>query len=584
MGKNCDIGFFAEEYPEKLRFNGQEVAIPEIFFRYAAANAAFHPKAIETYNIMLKNFNDQIGSLNSFVNNGFNWVRYGLSPLLSFTMEQLALNGCYSMGEDEFYQKYVLPKLTEIPVIYDQMNAALNEINTQQQARNERRVEERHFKAAINEGDEIGQMMLNGLKRLGDGAINMGKAALIYNDDVKKKIKDEFYYICKTMVDSFTEALYDTEQIDLRDPVSLEDFRRVNAVLKNLTEGKIPESKVDSVALEIFEKYPYNADLIEWALDRYGDENGDLQIIAKYFHIDLDDKKYRRIQGAFVSIDFSTEESTLTGLEKYLAREKFLGWKDDNNRIKIEQKLKEFDQIARTVDGVEYPTRDIAQNAIALNQFFASLDFSTEEKMFQSQKMFLEKEKELDLTNKKLEQKIEDMLKAADQNCRTCNGVEYSSREEAENAKKQNMKLKELVETCDFNSSENIQKVIDEIKGSEFTVPIAGKIVEKLQIRLEFLKFIPVDRIELLRLLLTIKVKIVLAVILLFGMTYFGDRLPLLAIICFVLIVAVFMATRKQMIKFSEIFTKQNKFKYAAFCSELAEQSKDEFMNISYGE
>ena len=579
MGKNSDIGFFADEYPEKLIFNGNEVKIPEIFFRYAAVSAVFRPKMLETYNAMLRNFDDRIGSLDEFVEYGVSWVRNELSPLLAFTMEQLALNGCYSISEDEFYQKYVLNKLSDIPEVYNQMEAALDEMNAQQQAKNERRVEERHFKSAIGEGDDLGLMMLNGLKRLGDGVVNTGKAALIYNDDVKKKIKDEFYYLCNSMVDSFAAALYDTEKLDLRDPVSIEDFRRVKAVLKNIVENKIPESRVDGAALEIFEKYPYNAELIEWALGRYGDEAGEFQKIADAFRIDLSKKKNELIQKYFKAIDFSTEESTLKGAEKYYAGEKALSWKNEENKAFIEKKLKEFDVKARTFDGVEYETRELAAKAAELSAFYSKLDFYTEENMLKSQKLLAEKEAEIGFTNKKLEQNIIDMLNSFDMNARTCNGVEYATREEAENARKQEDRLKIVVDSCDFNSSESIQKVIDDIKKLGFTIPSSAKVIERLQSRLEILKFIPVKNMEYLRLLMDVKVKTVIDFAFLIGIYATVDSARLLAIIFFLLIVCVLMATRKRLIGFVETSIRQKNYKRAAFCSEITSQTKDEFLS-----
>ena len=365
----------------------------------------------------------------------------------------------------------------------------------------------------------------------------------------------------------------------MRDPVSIEDFRRVKAVLKNIVENKIPESRVDGAALEIFEKYPYNAELIEWALGRYGDEAGEFQKIADAFRIDLSEKKNELIQKYFKAIDFSTEESTLKGAEKYYAGEKALSWKNEENKAFIEKKLKEFDVKARTFDGVEYETRELAAKAAELSAFYSKLDFSTEENMLKSQKLLAEKEAEIGFTNKKLEQNIIDMLNSFDMNARTCNGVEYATREEAENARKQEDRLKIVVDSCDFNSSESVQKVIDDIKKLGFTIPSSEKVIERLQSRLELLKFIPVKNMEYLRLLMDVKVKTVIVFAFLIGMTATGDSAPLLAIIFFLLIVCVLMATRKRLIGFVETSIRQKNYKRAAFCSEITSQTKDEFLS-----
>ena len=228
---------------------------------------------------MESNFNDKIGSLDEFVEYGVNWVNEELSTLLDFTLEQLALNGCSGLSKDEFYRQYVAEKLHDIPALYDQMEEALDEMREEQERVNRRRVADRHERVAAGE-NEIGMMLWNGIKRSGDGILNLTKAAMIYDDEVKQKIKAEFSYLCDTMVDSFAEALFDQEELDLRSPVSIEDRRRTAAMMKNLHTGKIPAAKVDDAAFEVFYRNPFTPGILDWAVERYGDENGELQKTA----------------------------------------------------------------------------------------------------------------------------------------------------------------------------------------------------------------------------------------------------------------------------------------------------------------
>ena len=359
---NTSIGFFAEEVPEKLYFAGKEITFNENYYRYAAAKAAFAPIAQQSKTAMLQRFEDKIGSLDSFIEYGVSWIREELSDFLSFTMEQLALNGCYTLGEDDFYEKYVVVKLDNIPAIYDEMEEALNDLRQAQEERNERRVAERRAKAAAGE-DELAAMMWNGLKRSIDGGANLMKAAMIYDDKVKEKIKDEFMYLCDSMVDSFADALYEEEKIDLRDPVSLEDYRRISALTKNILENKIPESRVDEIALEIFSKCPYQSSFLEWAVGHFGDADGSLQQIADAFYIKIDSVKNTLLDKAFEVIDFSSEESVMTGKVKYLEAEHFLNTKSETYLNKIENALEEFDLKFRTVNGAEYASREEAAAA-----------------------------------------------------------------------------------------------------------------------------------------------------------------------------------------------------------------------------
>lgn len=575
---SVNIGFFAEEVPGKLYFAGREISFPETYFRYAAARCAFCPEVRNTIKHMESTFDDKIGYLDNFIQYGPSWLKDELDSLLSFTMEQLALNGCYRISQDEFFEKYIAIKFDDIPAIYERMEEALNEIRNKQAEKNAERVAERKAKVAAG-SDELDEMLWNGVRRGFDGVKNIAAAVDIYNDEIQQKIKDEFIYICRTMVDSFADALFDYEEIDLRDPVSADDYRRTNAMMKNLASNKIPESKIDDAAFEIFSKQPFLPEIIEWAVEKYGDSQGHYQKIADAFHIDIAEKKNYILQVIYAKIDFSTEENLLQGKKMLEAKEQEFNIVIDVFHSKIDTALKEFDLNARTVDGVEYETREKAENAKTLIAFYKNLDFSSEENILKSQKMFLEKEKELNFVLAFLERKISDMVASEDQNARVHNGVEYATREEAEDAKKQTGKLQEMIENCDFASRENVQKLIEEIKSLNFTVPAAEKTVEKLYIRLELLNFIPVNQIDILRLLMIPKVKVVICFILMLVISTLASREhPVMAFIFIVLLVAVIMASRKKILGFSEKFIRQKNFKAAALCSELVQQTKDEFM------
>ena len=575
---DVNIGFFAEEIPEKLFFAGKEVKFPEIYFRYAAAKNEFLPQIQKTVEQMKSTFDDKIGYLDDFVRYGVAWVKDELDPLLDFTLEQLSLNGCYGISKDDFFQQYVLNKLDDIPAIYDSMEKAFNDIHERQAAKNAQRVAERKEKVAAG-GNEFGEMLWNGVKRSWDGAKNMAEAVEVYNDALQQKIKDEFIYICYSMVDSFAEALYEFEKIDLRDPVSEEDYKRSNAMMKNLTGNKIPQSKIEEAAFEIFIKQPFMPEIIEWAVEYYGDKEGHYQEIADAFHIDIIPKKKDILQETYSKIDFNTEESLLRGKEQLEVKEKEFCIRIDSFHDKIDSALREFDLKARTVDGIVYDTREMAEKARELSKFYNTLDFSSEENILQSQKVFLEKEKEIGLKNSSLEQKISDMLKVEDQNARIHNGVEYATREEAEIAREQTAKLQKIVLSCDFDSKEDIQKNIEEIKNLSLTVTVAEKVLERLQNRLELLNFIPISQIELLRLLMIPKVKIVVCIAFLIGFAYFGaQENPFFAMVCIVMMVIVIMATRRRVIGLVEKFIQLKKFKAAAFCSEITKQTKEEFM------
>lgn len=579
---NMSVGFFAEDVPEKLIFAGKEVKFPEIYYRYAAAKSEFLPEVRSTVSQMENSFDSKIGSLDSFVEYGVAWVKDELEPLLKFTMDQLSLNGCYAISQDEFFQKYITGKLDEIAGIYDSMEEALDGIHREQEKKNAKRVAHREAKVAAG-GDELGEMLLNGMKRGWDGVMNLTEAADIYNDTIQQKIKTEFIAICYSMVDSFADALYEYEKIDLRDPVSVDDYKRTRAMMKNLENNKIPESKVDDAAFEIFQKQPFMPEIIEWAVEHYGDPDGHFQEIADAFHIDISEKKKSILQSIYAKIDFSTEERLLHGKELLEAKEKELQITIDVFHSKINEKLKDFDLAARTVDGVEYESRELAGKARNLIDFYQTLDFSSEDNIIKSQKQFQEKEKELDFAMSSLEQEIADKLKLEDQNIRTVNGIEYATREEADSAKKQTAILSETIRNAALNTTDDVQALIDKIGATCSTIPAAQKAILRLEIYKEFIQFYPLPNLEIYRMLVSPKGKMIIFIALVIVGSILGSIWSffghIVILLWFVFLASLFFTTRKGLARRAEMFIQVKKYKLAAYCHALSNETLEEFLS-----
>ena len=151
-------------------------------------------------------------------------------------------------------------------------------------------------------------MLWNGMARVVDGGKNIARANAVYSDDLKRRIKDEFSMLCNTMVDSFAEALFDKENLDLRNPTSDADYKRAQTVLKNFEKGIVSESRIADAAFEALSKCPGLPGLLEWLLQRYGDEKGALQQIADAFYRPLDETKAKCLEKVWDDLDFSTEE------------------------------------------------------------------------------------------------------------------------------------------------------------------------------------------------------------------------------------------------------------------------------------
>ena len=578
-----EVGFFASEVPAEVVFAGKTIKFEERMYRYAAAEAAFTPEYVKSISRMEAEFEDEIGSLDKFLEQGACWIYNSLSDLLDFTVDQLSLNGCYTMEKKTFFEKYVANKIEIMPRIYEKMQKVYDEIEERQAAKNEQRVAER--KLHVAEGsNEIGEMLWNGMKRGVDELKNQSEKAEYYDDDVQLQIKQEYRILCVTMVDSFAEALWNSEHVDLRSPISGEDYNRTRVMFNNLKANKIPESRVDEVALEIFEKNPILPDFLNWAVARYGDPDGEMQKIANAFHVQIEDTKHELLKRVFDALDFSSEQRTnisKTTLEK---EEKRLQYTCDEYTAYIEKTLAEFDLKARTVDGIEYDTREKAQKASKLKEVFDKVDFSSEESALEGKKSYFAAEAEVGLTVPKYQEVLDKKLQEFDLKARIVDGVEYDSREKAAEAKRQADALIQLADASNFDTAEQIQSIIEKIRQSNYTIPAADKIVERLCIRLDMLKYYPINHIETLKFVLQPKMKLIITISLLIIVWLTSNILPslgdIVVTVYVIWLISLIFTTRKSFASLMEMLIKKQNYKYAAFCYELSHLSVRDFLEL----
>ena len=176
--------------PTTVIFNGSELKYPPALPKYAAARSVFLPVIAETYQNMESQFDSEIGSIEGFVDNGRDFFISAIRPLLSFAVKEFATYNCYQFDEDSFFEEFVCARFDRIADIHEKISFKLQEMRERQEEINARRKEER--RQAVAEGkSEIGMMLWNGMKRLGDGVVNSINGSSIYNEQVEKELKNE---------------------------------------------------------------------------------------------------------------------------------------------------------------------------------------------------------------------------------------------------------------------------------------------------------------------------------------------------------------------------------------------------------
>lgn len=575
------FGFFATEIPEDLTFLGHKVTFPDDFFYYGAARAAFEPEIRKCVKAMRNDFNNFIGDFDDFLEGGPRYLNNKLAPLVRFTVDKLSQNGCFDMTGDSFFDYYLAGAFETCTALREEMLQMQRQLDAEQAARNQQRVAQRKLNEAEG-ANWLVERAINGLKWSGDQIKNGMTKDNYYNDSVKTSIKNEFEEVANCMIEYFFDALFQStgKQLSL---FSDDEINRATALFENLEKENVPESHTADVALEILHLYPFVPGLLDWAVIKYGDADGELQKLADALNCYIEDTKCDLLENTWEQLDFSTEASTLIAKRTLEEEEKRLHFYQSEYHNKITALLQDFDLKARTTDGVEYQTRKEAATAAELITFFNGLELTSEDKILSSRDDFLAKEKELNFILKKYEDKLEKLLQNKDEEARTFDGVTFETREEAQDARRQYREMVKIIYDNGINSLENAQNIINEIDAAKFTISQAGTVRERLVEHLEILKQLPIKHIDFLRMFMSVPGKIITAVALqiLGGITVDISGLgQFFILLFFTFLASLFFTTKNGLLKRMNSFIQMRSYKMAAICYELTQPTLENYLNI----
>lgn len=176
------------------------------------------------------------------------------------------------------------------------------------------------------------------------------------------------------------------------------DITTAQRLLNNLKSGAVPKDKMTQIYQEILELNPYNLELFENMLSVFGDENGELGILADYYGVDLNYSKDMQALQYVKEIQGETEEDSVAAKEKLAEYCVTLSLPvtDELECIKyINKRLEDFDLQYRTVDDVVCTTREAADFAreelTELQAFLGEIVPPTSESMLDYETDLLEK-------------------------------------------------------------------------------------------------------------------------------------------------------------------------------------------------
>lgn len=208
------------------------------------------------------------------------------------------------------------------------------------------------------------------------GAVNIaGKyISTMEADEQKKKIFEDpenlnilatsINYNCFVMHKAVIDALYDNKIKSVEKYPSKEDIEKSKALFNNYKNGLINDNKKDEILKQIIILNPYNKEIYMQIIDEQGDKSGEIESIATYLDIDINEYKFKLLNEYFESLSVDTEEQTLDSKKKFNDYSTFIGvYNIDEYMNKFDEILVIHDKNIRTVDGIEFETREEASIA-----------------------------------------------------------------------------------------------------------------------------------------------------------------------------------------------------------------------------
>ena len=341
------------------------------------------------------------GSCYGIVEETDNLYNGSIVPLINIGIDILNAQGVYSLDEDSFYDKYVKKfHLSEhVFEVVRSMEKAVEAVNIRQeeeemyrQVRKESRgrvvgggfglggaIKGMAQAGMMNAASGIAHSAFNAVGNVGSGiAASSDKAAIYkkYKEPLKTALMQDLYDIRNAI----RTALQKEAGIVCK-YVTDSEYDKAKAIWNNYRLGRIPAEKKKEQIIEALTLNPYSIEIYDSIWEDYGDENGELRKMATYFGIPLeqqiaeiaeqygDDLFTKNCSLYEESFDKKTAavqienqiKATLDELVQYCKRQTI----SEDNISKIaqcKQLLEEIDIEVRTVKGVTYDTRELAEN------------------------------------------------------------------------------------------------------------------------------------------------------------------------------------------------------------------------------
>lgn len=218
---------------------------------------------------------------------------------------------------------------------------------------------------ALNMAAGAGHMLFNGIAKIGSSiAANAKMKKIFQSKDTALTLETGLYQSVFQLHFALIDCLHKAG-VDSRGAkgfVPPADSERASAILSNMPQIRSPEKQL-SAMIQAFQLDPYQEDWYRTALQIYGDHDGGLEEVERYFGVAvIHGEKERQLNKFVQSLPLDTEAQAQTAVKEIEAEKKRLHYSGETEQTKaVLEAVKRFDIKYRTVEGTVFSTRQEAE-------------------------------------------------------------------------------------------------------------------------------------------------------------------------------------------------------------------------------
>jgi len=212
-----------------------------------------------------------------------------------------------------------------------------------------------------------GHMLFNGMAKFGSSiAANSKMDKIFKSNSTLKTLADGLYQTVYMFHLALIDCLHQTgaDNLTLEGIVSPKDSETVAALLRNIPQIT-DQNQRRAAMIRAFEADPYQEDWYRAALRYFGDPDGSLETVERYFGISvIRTEKERQLNQFVQSLPLDTEAQAQLAAKKIEEAKANLCYSGETEQTQsVLAAVERFDCEYRTVDGITLPTREDADAA-----------------------------------------------------------------------------------------------------------------------------------------------------------------------------------------------------------------------------